>query len=411
MKKAIGSFPHSGGKLFEADSDYYQTLLQWLEAGAKNDPADGQPPAVVSVEVFPPQAVLEGESAGAVVIDLENGDLRAIASAPAFDPNLFVHGISSKNYSALLNSNGRPLINRATQGQYPPASTIKPHLALVGLEEKTVTPQTRIFDNGKYRLKNVEHVWRDWKRWGHGWVDVYKAIEQSVDTYFYKLAYETGIDEMHAYMSKFGFGKYTGIDIHEESRANMPSREWKRARYRQPWWQGDTISVGIGQGYWTTTPIQLAQATNILVNKGKIITPRILKSVGDANSHIGLPPQIQAPIALNSDKNWQVALDGMYGVINKSNGTARKAFEDTTYVAAGKSGTAQVVGIAEDAEYDAESLKEQHRDNAMFVAYAPFEKPEIVASVVVENAGGGSSNAAPVIRELFDSYFETKETF
>ncbi|MEE1672633.1 penicillin-binding protein 2 [Agarivorans aestuarii] len=357
------------------------------------------------------QRLLAGRRGSAVLLDAKTSGVLAMVSSPSYDPNLFVNGISSKNYNKLLNSTDRPLINRATKGVYPPASTVKPQLAVMGLELGKITVEQRMWDPGWFQIPNTKRRFRDWKRWGHGWVDVYKAIEQSVDTYFYKLAYETGIDEMHAYMSKFGFGKYTGIDIHEESRANMPSREWKRARYRQPWWQGDTISVGIGQGYWTTTPIQLAQATNILVNKGKIITPRILKSVGDANSHIGLPPQVQAPIALNSDKNWQVALDGMYGVINKSNGTARKAFEDTAYVAAGKSGTAQIVSIAEDAEYDAESLKEQHRDNAMFVAYAPFETPEIVASVVVENAGGGSSNAAPVIRELFDSYFETKDTF
>ncbi|MGY5450013.1 penicillin-binding protein 2 [Agarivorans sp. MS3-6] len=357
------------------------------------------------------QRLLAGRRGSAVLLDAKTSGVLAMVSSPSYDPNLFVNGISSKNYNKLLNSTDRPLINRATKGVYPPASTVKPQLAVMGLELGKITVEQRIWDPGWFQIPNTKRRFRDWKRWGHGWVDVYKAIEQSVDTYFYKLAYETGINDMHAYMNKFGFGEYTGIDIHEESKANMPSREWKRARYRQPWWQGDTISVGIGQGYWTTTPIQLAQATNILANRGNVITPRILKSVGNSNSHIGLPPQVKEPIKLNDSNNWQVALDGMYGVINKSNGTARKAFKDTRYVAAGKSGTAQVVNIAEDEEYDADKLKEQHRDNAMFVAFAPFEKPEVVASVVVENAGGGSSMAAPLIRQLFDRYFETKGSY
>ncbi|WP_432459054.1 MULTISPECIES: penicillin-binding protein 2 [unclassified Agarivorans] len=354
------------------------------------------------------QSLLDGRRGSIILLDTKTSGVLAMISSPSYDPNLFVNGISSKNYNKLLNSTDRPLINRATKGVYPPASTVKPELAVMGLELGTITEQQRIWDPGWFQIPNTKRRFRDWKRWGHGWVDVYKAIEQSVDTYFYMLAYETGIDQIHNYMSKFGFGEYTGIDIHEESRGNMPSREWKRARYRQPWWQGDTISVGIGQGYWTTTPLQLVQATNILVNRGKIISPRILKSVGDSHSHIGLPPQIKPPIDLKNQKNWQIALDGMYGVINKSNGTGRRAFKGTAYKAAGKSGTAQVVNIAEDQEYDADKLKEKHRDNAMFVAFAPFDDPQVVTVVVIENAGGGSSNAAPLARSMFDSYFETK---
>ncbi len=349
--------------------------------------------------------LLDGRRGSAVVLDPVDSGVLAMVSSPSYDPNLFVNGISSKDYSALLESPHRPLINRATQGVYPPASTIKPQLAVMGLELGLVTPQERIWDPGWFQIPNTERRFRDWKRWGHGWVDVYKAIEQSVDTYYYKLAYEAGINNIHQYMSEFGFGEYSGIDIHEESKANMPSREWKRQRHKEPWWQGDTISVGIGQGYWTSTPLQLTQATNILVNRGKRTQPKLLRAVDDGEHFEKLPPPDQEPIELNNPANWDVALKGMWGVTNKHNGTSWKAFEDTPYVVAGKSGTAQVFSLGEDEEYDADSLDERLRDNAMFVAYAPYDDPKLVTTVVLENAGGGSSNSAPVIRELFDYYF------
>lgn len=349
--------------------------------------------------------LLDGRRGSAVVLDPVDSGVLAMVSSPSYDPNLFVNGISSKDYSALLESPHRPLINRATQGVYPPASTIKPQLAVMGLELGLVTPQERIWDPGWFQIPNTERRFRDWKRWGHGWVDVYKAIEQSVDTYYYKLAYEAGINNIHQYMSEFGFGEYSGIDIHEESKANMPSREWKRQRHKEPWWQGDTISVGIGQGYWTSTPLQLTQATNILVNRGKRIQPKLLRAVDDGEHFEKMPPPDQEPIELNNPVNWDVALKGMWGVTNKHNGTSWKAFEGTPYVVAGKSGTAQVFSLGEDEEYDADSLDERLRDNAMFVAYAPYDDPKLVTTVVLENAGGGSSNSAPVIRELFDYYF------
>lgn len=355
------------------------------------------------------QSLLSGRRGSVVLLDAKTSGVLAMVSSPSYDPNAFVGGISNREYQALLQSQDRPLINRATQGTYPPASTVKPLLAVMGLELGKITIKDQLFDPGFYQIPNTRRRFRDWKRWGHGWVDVYKAIEQSVDTYFYKLAYDAGIDNIHAYMSKFGFGEYTGLDIHEESKANMPSRDWKRLRYKQPWWQGDTISVGIGQGYWTTTPVQLAQATNILANRGRHMVPRLLRSVDTPEAYIDLPPDERPPIDVEDPQHWQVALDGMYGVINKTNGTAHNAFLGTTYTAAGKSGTAQVVGIAEDAKYDAEKLQERHRDNAMFVALAPYDDPEIIAAVVIENAGGGSSNAAPVIRKLFDGHYARKE--
>lgn len=353
--------------------------------------------------------LLDGRRGSVVMLDANDGGVLALASSPSYDPNLFVHGISSKNYNALLHSKDRPLINRATQGRYPPASTIKMQMALLGLNEGVVTPQTRIWDPGSWQIPNTSKRFRDWKRWGHGWVDVYHAIEQSCDTYFYDLIYQVGIDKTSEFMKQFGFGDYTGIDIAEETSAVMPSRGWKRARFNQPWYQGDTISVGIGQGYWTATPIQLAHATANLARRGDIIVPRLLKSIRSVSGIFEVPPDHKPPIVLKNEGHWQVALDGMYGVVNKKTGTAHKAFADTAYVAAGKSGTAQVIGMKEDEEYDADKLEEHHRDNAMFVAYAPFDAPEVVTSVVVENAGGGSSHAAPVARAMLDAYFERKQ--
>jgi penicillin-binding protein 2 len=354
------------------------------------------------------QRIMDSDKGTIVMLDSQNGGVLALFSSPSYDPNLFVDGISSKNYNRLLNSKDRPLINRATQGQYPPASTVKPLLALAGLEENVITTDTSIFDNGKYQLKNVEHVWRDWKRWGHGWVDVTSSIEQSCDIFFYDLAFRLGIDKISEHMHEFGFGDYTGIDLHEESDANMPSRGWKRARYNQPWYIGDTIPVGIGQSYWTATPIQLTQSISTLVNHGKRVIPQLLRGrLVDNNLQLEGKKE-RRPIDIVNDKNWDVVLDAMYGVVNREKGTARNAFIDTPYVSAGKSGTAQLVAIAQDAEYDEDSLAENLRDNAMYVAFAPFDHPQVTLTVVLENAGGGSSQAAPLARKMMDTYFANK---
>ncbi|RCU48815.1 MULTISPECIES: penicillin-binding protein 2 [Corallincola] len=357
----------------------------------------------INLQLLAHQA-LAGSRGAIVVMDARDGAVLAMVSAPSYDPNLFVHGISSREYRELLDSKDRPLINRATQGTYPPASTIKPHLALLGLEEYIVTPTTRIWDPGWYQPQNVNRRFRDWKKWGHGWVDMEHAIGQSCDTYYYELAHKLGVDKISDFMTKFGFGDYSGIDIHEENRGTMPSRGWKRARYNQPWYLGDTISVGIGQGYWTTTPIQLASATTILANRGKHYNPRILKSFQTPTGTLAVPKDEQPPLVLKQESNWQPVIDAMYGVNHKIKGTAFKVFADAWYQSAGKTGTAQVIGIADDAEYDAEKIDERHRDNAMYMGFAPVNEPRIVVAVAVENAGGGSSNAAPIARRLMDYY-------
>ena len=355
------------------------------------------------------QQALADQRGAVVVTDIKTGGVLALYSNPSYDPNLFVHGISRKNYAALLNSPDRPLINRATQGQYPPASTVKPHLALVGLEEGIITEDYTIMDGGRYQLPNVSHVWRDWKKWGHGKVNVSKAIEVSCDTYYYDLAYKLGIDKISEAMYEFGFGDFTGIDLYEESDANMPSRGWKRARFNQPWYIGDTIPVGIGQSFWTTTPIQLAHSLNTLVNRGERYIPQIIRGFKKADNSVDvLPLKTLRPLQFKQQENIDIVLNAMHDVVHGSEGTARSVFKDAPYQSAGKTGTAQLFSVGQDEKYDADKVDKRLRDNAMYVGYAPFEAPEISVTVVLENAGGGSSNAAPVAREIMDFYFRDR---
>lgn len=359
---------------------------------------------------------LSGKRGAVVAIDPRDGGILAMYSNPGYDGNLFVHGISSKNYKKLLNSKDLPLLNRSVQG-YPPASTIKPFIALAGLDHDIVTPESKINDVGWYQIEGVKRKFRDWKRWGHGWVDLKTSIEQSCNVYFYDLAYKLGIDRISDLMAKFGFGEYTGIDIHEESRGILPSVEWKRGRFNQPWYAGETVLVGIGQSYWTVTPLQLAQATSILVNKGEIKPPHLLKSTSQAQAGfstdyqdaVQIPYELDdmPPVVLKNSKNWDYVLDAMHTTVQKLGATAHDAFIGTTYDAAGKTGSAQVASLGEDEEYEAEKIQENKRDNAMFIAFAPYESPEIVVAVAIENVakGGGGTNAAPVARQIMDQYF------
>lgn len=360
---------------------------------------------------------LAGHRGAIVAIDPRDGGVLAMYSNPAYDGNLFVHGISSKNYNKLLKSRHRPLINRTVQG-YPPASTIKPLLALTGLEEGIVTPETEIYDPGFYQLKGVENKRRDWKRWGHGKVNLTKSLEQSCNVYYYDLSFKLGITRIARMMEKFGFGDYTGIDIHEENSAIMPSVEWKRARYNQPWYTGETLSVGIGQSFWTVTPLQLAQSISILVNRGDIKVPHLVKaktSYDQVNPETGertsifeeVPVDHKPPIVLKDNKNWEIVLDAMHNTVQKKGATGYNAFKGHTYDAAGKTGSAQTANLAQDEKYVAEDTVESQRDNAMFVAFAPYENPEIVVAVAIENVakGGGAANAAPVARQILDQYF------
>lgn len=486
---------------------------------------------------------LLGSMRGAIAaIDPSTGEILAFYSNPSYDPNLFVRGIRSNEYKRLLNNPSKPLINRVTQGGYSPASTIKPLLAIMGLNEGLITRNSTYFGGPAFMLPGSSHRFRDWKAWGHGWLDIYRAIEVSADTYFYDLAHRAGIDTIHSYLDRFGFGRATGIDIKEESLGLNPSKEWKLRRHGDSWHLGDTIPIGIGQGYWVSTLMQLIKAHAALANYGQTITPHFLEKATDpsqnnaqvlnfadilrardegnisnlrlairtpddsalslsmvrtnvveeleeneeimAADHTAestassndslLPspdvdnsslesldpdfvPDSSAVIALESlgpdtavdlmedpvlapeeafqekftdpDQHirqihrhplaqgpdstimdvkdpsyWDVARAGMYLVINGPEGTGRRAFANTGYKAAGKCGTAQLVSIAQNAKYNAGALKEIHRDNALFVAFAPYKYPRILVAVILENEGGGSAKAAPIARKLMDKY-------
>lgn len=351
------------------------------------------------------QQVLQQQRGAIVAIDPRDGAVLAFYSNPSYDPNLFVHGISSANYNALLNSRDKPLINRVTQGTYPPASTIKPHLALLGLESKTITAATKIWDPGYFTLPNADHRFRDHLRWGHGWVDVYTAMMKSCDTFFYELGVKLGIDRISDYMSKMGFGEKTGIDILEESSGIMPSRGWKRARHNQPWYPGDTVPLSIGQSYWTSTPLQLVVATAVLLNQGKLVTPHMVTHFSDDQQKTALEPFATQAITMVNPANWEIVKDTMHKTVSDPQGTAYRAFLDTSYQSAGKTGTAQLAAIAQDAKYDAEAIDERLRDNAMYIGYAPYDNPSILIAVALENAGGGGKNAAPIARQMLDYYF------
>jgi penicillin-binding protein 2 len=354
------------------------------------------------------QELLRGKRGALIAMNPKTGEILAFVSSPSYDPNPFVRGIKSKEYNALINNPDKPLINRVTQGSYSPASTIKPLMLIMGLNEDLISPHTKFFGAPYFQLPGSTHKFRDWRRWGHGWMDIYRAVEISADTFFYDLAYKAGIDKINLYMTKFGMGQKTGVDIHEETAALMPSKQWKKKRYKHDWVPGDTVSIGIGQGYWTTTLLQLARAHSILLNKGVDVIPHILNSSKDPTGTYPdkrVKPPLNHVLNLKNEEFWEYAKEGMCRVINGPEGTGRRAFMNTTYTACGKSGTAQVVSIKQDAKYNAKSLKETQRDNALFVSFAPKDDPEILVAVIAENIGGGSTMAAPITRKILDDYF------
>lgn len=359
------------------------------------------------------QQALKGFRGAVVAMDPRDGGILAFYSNPSYDPNLFVHGISSKDYDPLIQSKDRPLINRATQGQYAPASTAKPFMGLLGLDAGVVTEHTKIRDPGFYQIPKVTRKYRDWTKYGHGDVDIYMSIERSCDIYYYELAYQLGIDKISTFMARFGFGEKTGVDIYEESNGILPSKQWKRALYNEPFYAGDLISVGVGQSYWTATPLQLAFATTMLVNKGKIRPPHFVQQqlVRQSTSQTVITTQDPdlPPIKLNADQSWQIILDAMHRTVNSVHGTAEKVFRGSKYDAAGKTGTAQRVNVAEDVEYDKKKISKRNLPNALFTGFAPFDNPEIVIAVILENGEHGGSVAGPVAKKIMDQYFKGRD--
>ncbi len=351
-----------------------------------------------------------GDFRGALVaMDPSTGEVLAFVSRPGFDPNLFVDGIDPVNWDLLNTSEDRPLTNRALQGQYPPGSTIKPFMALAALENGKRTPEYSIVDPGFWTLPGVARPFRDWKKGGHGVVNLHKSIVVSCDTYYYGLGNDLGIDRINAFMTPFGFGRKNGIDIDGEQAGNMPSQEWKQRRFKQKWYAGDTISVSIGQGYWLATPLQLATAMAILANGGTQVTPHLLKEVIDAKTQAkrGYKPLAQAHQTFKPE-NLALVKRGMVDVLQPG-GTAWRAAIGASYQIAGKTGTAQVVGMKQGEKYDERKVKERFRDHALFIAYAPADNPKIALSLLVENAGHGGSIAAPIAREVFDYFLLGKK--
>ncbi|MRD49069.1 penicillin-binding protein 2 [Caenimonas koreensis DSM 17982] len=347
-----------------------------------------------------------GDRRGALVaIDPSNGEILAFVSKPTFDPNLFVDGIDTENWTALNESLDKPLLNRALRGTYPPGSTYKPFMALAALETGKRTPQQSIADPGFFMFGG--HRFRDDKEGGHGSVDMYRSIVQSCDTYYYILANDMGVDLMHDELMKFGFGEITGIDISGEARGLLPSTKWKRNAYRkaeqQKWYAGETISLGIGQGYNNFTILQLAAATATLANDGVKMKPHLVKQVVDIVTRAptnAVRQTVGERVA--KPENIAVIRNAMVGV--NIEGTSASAYRGAAYTSGGKTGTAQVVGIAQDKKYNAATVDERHRDHALFTAYAPADKPTIAIAMIVENAGFGAQNAAPIARRAMDYY-------
>ncbi|MBK9469490.1 MAG: penicillin-binding protein 2 [Gammaproteobacteria bacterium] len=346
-------------------------------------------------------AALGGELGAVVAVAPRTGGVIAIASAPSFDPNLFVSGISSADYAALRDSPARPLLNRTMQGQYPPGSTVKPMFALAGLYYGINTPQSAVRDPGWYRLGGRGRKYRDWKKWGHGWsVDMDLAITQSCDVYFYDLAHRLGIQRLHDFAVKFGLGAPTGVDQTSERPGVMPSPAWKQKALGQPWFPGETLSAGIGQGYVLMTPMQLAVMTATLANRGRHYRPHLLAEIDGAP----VTPELLHTVDVPDPGSWDAMQAGMEHVVHSPRGTAKIIARDLGYRIAGKTGTAQVVGIAQNATYNSAALKKHQRDHALFIGFAPADDPQIAVAVIVENGEHGSSTAAPVARKVMDAY-------
>lgn len=396
----------------KVETDVRGRVLQTLE---QQDPVPGvdiQISLDVKLQQFTAE-LISNRRAAVVAIEPATGEILALVSNPAYDPNAFVTGISVKDYNALREDRDLPLYNRAIRGLYPPGSTLKPFTALAAVDSGSVPLDHQVWDPGFYQLSEGGRRYRDWKKEGHGRVNLNHALAESCDVWFYDIATKTDIDIFSDYLGRFGFGSVTSLDLPEASPAILPSRDWKRGRDNLPWYPGDSLNLSIGQGFMIATPLQLATATAVLANRGKWVRPQMLKRVVAENGLDEIQQavlaeleskQLPADVILNRSGNWDEIIQGMVDVVNAPYGTARKSGAGAEYLIAGKTGTAQVVGIAQDEEYDSEALLERHRDHALFVAFAPANDPKIAVAVVVENGEGGSRAAAPVAREVMDAW-------
>ncbi len=350
-----------------------------------------------------------GELNGSVVaLDPNNGEVIALVSKPGFDPHGFVEGIDVASYQALLADRSRPLFNRALQGQYPPGSTVKPAMALAGLEYNLTDPEHREFCGGSMQLPGSSRRYRCWRRQGHGWMDMVAGVMHSCDIYFYQLAMTLGIDRMHAAMSQFGLGDRTGIDLPLESTGLMPSREWKRRTRGEPWYPGETLNIGIGQGYTLVTPLQLAQMTARIALRGQGFAPHMLRGTRDpaTGEEDAQGATALAPIVISQEAHWDKVIQAMIDTAHQPGGTAYRVGRDAPYLIAAKTGTAQVAGLSQD-EKVAPTLEQTPlhlRDHALFVAFAPADAPRIAIAVLAEHAGHGGAVSGPIARKVMDQY-------
>jgi len=380
-----------------------------------------QPPVagdnlVTSIDLATQQAAEEGLGAhrGAVVaIDPSNGDVLALASMPGFDPATFARGLSRSEYAALAQDDDKPLFNRALRGTYPSGSTIKPALGLVALTDHVIEADRKVLCNGIFTLPGSAHQFRADKNEPRGLLDLPEAIARSSDVYFYKLATNMGIDRIVAGLAPFGYGQLTGIDISGEKAGLLPSPAWKERVYKQPWFPGETVNMGIGQGYLLVTPLQLAHIAGVLAERGRSFRPRLVKGIRDADGQVqSLAPVEEQAVSGISEADWTTVIDAMIGTTHCAAycGTGAIAFKGAAYNAGGKTGTAQVYTVAQNAKYNAKSVPDTLRDHAWFIAFAPAEAPKIAVAVLVENAGFGASNAAPIARKVMDTYLLGQET-
>ena len=350
---------------------------------------------------------LLGDSRGVIaLINVKDGSILSLVSTPSYNPNWFVNGISVERYNELSNNEDLPLFDRSIKGLYPPGSTIKPMVALAGLELNNITIKDSTFCPGYYKLNNYSRKFNDWKRTGHGKVDVIEAIAQSCDVFFYDLAFNMGIDQIHDSLSYFQFGKKTGIDLPGELGGILPSREWKKINKDEPWYRGETLITGIGQGFMTASPLQLALATAAIANKGQLLMPQVMMHSQSKNGDLFEEQNLKSnQIPIKDINNWELIIEAMKQTVYGKFGTAKRLNNKLKYSLAGKTGTAQVFGLDPEEEYIAENIEEKLRDHALFTGFAPIEDPQVAIAIIVENAGSGSSKAAPLARELLDEYF------
>ena len=378
---------HGSAGLERVETNAQGRVLRVLE---RVDPVPGED-LRLTLDLELQKAAVEalGDRAGAVVVlDVPTGEVLALVSHPGFDPNLFVHGISQADYNRLLTDRQRPLFNRFLSGGYEPGSTVKPMIALAGLDAGHITPATRVFSRGWFQLPGHSRRYRDWRREGHGWVDLELALAESVNVYFYQLAVDLGIDRISRELALFGFGRATGLDLPGEQNGVLPTRSWKRATFGEPWFPGETVITGIGQGFTVVTPLQLAHATAILAGRGQTAPPSL---VG------GLEP---VQMVMHDEAHWTAVFKGLEAVMHGRSGTARSVARQVPGRWAGKTGTAQVFGLPNDPDgnqrRDQSELPEHLRNHALFVGFAPLDEPRVAISVVAEHGGGGASVAAPV---------------